>query len=491
MVERVVEEARQPCRPSRERQQVEIVGGLRQAGLGQLERLVRRAERQGVVRAEAGLVHQVVEPSGPVRVAGEGHVVAAAGRPQRRERGLVHAASLAPEQAALDRLAGQLVTEAEHVGLALDQQTAVDRHPQPGDQVVLGRAGDRGEHVEGHPPPEHRGRVDHLAHGDVEIVELGPHQLGHRPRQGWLVVTAGHLTGGRGQLLQEERVAPGAGVQDVDGAERRLLVVDGVQEVADLGRAQPVEPDVGDRVPPLDAGQGLGRWMPARQPVGPVGADEQGRAPGRPGLREPLEHRHALGVRPVQVLEHHQGRRAPAQQANEVDAGTHTLVGRPVGIAHERDRLVDGIAARRPIVTPVAGLRPLLPRGQGGGHRIEQQLQRSAHRAGIGLARQHEGALRCPAHQLLHQAGLADARLPGDERHRRRRPGAQQPGQAVELDRPPDHDGRQTGSPDEHGRERTAAGPVGGATDRRRDDAGDHHAARVRRGHRRIPAGRT
>ena len=44
---------------------------------------------------------------------------------------------LAPEQAGLDGLAGELVVEAEDVGVALHQQPGVDGGPQPRDQVVL------------------------------------------------------------------------------------------------------------------------------------------------------------------------------------------------------------------------------------------------------------------------------------------------------------------------------------------------------------------
>ena len=61
--------------------------------------------------------------------------------------------------------------------------------------------------------------------------------------------------------------------------------------------------------------------------------------------------------------------------------------------------------------------------------------------AGVGLARQHEGAVRQGAgHQLLHQAGLADAGLAGDEGDGGDGGGADQPAEAAELVGSADHD---------------------------------------------------
>ena len=46
----------------------------------------------------------------------------------------MQAAALATEEAALDRLAGEVVVEAEHVGVGLHEQAAVDRRPQVVDE---------------------------------------------------------------------------------------------------------------------------------------------------------------------------------------------------------------------------------------------------------------------------------------------------------------------------------------------------------------------
>ena len=70
---------------------------------------------------------------------GEGDVVVTARPTQRVERRLVEAAALAPEQRALDRLPGQVVVEAEDVGVGLDEQAAVHGEPEVVDQVGLRR----------------------------------------------------------------------------------------------------------------------------------------------------------------------------------------------------------------------------------------------------------------------------------------------------------------------------------------------------------------
>ena len=61
--QRVVEQPGQPCGPGRDRQQLDVVGHLGQPGLGQLQRLVRRAQRQRLAGPQTGLGHHVVEPA--------------------------------------------------------------------------------------------------------------------------------------------------------------------------------------------------------------------------------------------------------------------------------------------------------------------------------------------------------------------------------------------------------------------------------------------
>ena len=63
---------------------------------------------------------------------------------------------------------------------------------------------------------------------------------------------------------------------------------------------------------------------------------------------------------------------------------------------------------------------------------------------------EHEGAAGGAAHELLHEPGLADARLARHQGDRRDGARADECGQAVELDRPAHHHGRQTGPAHEH-----------------------------------------
>ena len=159
---------------------------------------------------------------------------------QRLERGLVDAAALAAEQPTLDRLPGEVVAEAEHVGVGLDEQPAADEAAQHRDELGLADAGDRGEHVERHPPAEHRRGLDHVALGRLELVDLAAHDLGQVPRQRLRAeLLDRHAARGDEQLLEEERVAAGAGVQALGHPERHGAAVDRDQEVlhADRRRA--------------------------------------------------------------------------------------------------------------------------------------------------------------------------------------------------------------------------------------------------------------
>ena len=206
--------------------------------------------------------------------------------------------------------------------------------------------------------------------------------------------------------------------------------------------------DVGDAVAPLEPPDRLGCGVAARQAVGPVRADEHeavahtGRA-RRGRLGEALERGDALGVGPVQVLEHDERGVAAgpvAQRPHEVDTRPHALLGRAVGVAHGRregrEIGVGGVARRGPECSGV--------------HCVEEQLHRPPDRARVGLAREHEGAAGGAPHELLHEPGLADARLARHQGDRRDRARADECGQAVELDRPAHHHGRQTGPAHEH-----------------------------------------
>ena len=198
------------------------------------------------------------------------------------------------------------------------------------DQLVLGGAGHVGQHVELGPAAEDGGRLDEPALARRQAVELAPHQLGQRPRQRLAVElgrvdVAGHVQ----DLLEEERVAAGAAVERVDEARRRHLAVDGGEEGADLGPAEALAGGRGGRSAAVRAARA------SRPPAGGGSAPLAGTVAttsvaGSGAVASGLEHGHALGVGPVEVLEHDAGpggrRCAPAMASTTARAD---VVGRP------------------------------------------------------------------------------------------------------------------------------------------------------------------
>ena len=172
-----------------------------------------------------------------------------------------------------------------------------------------------------------------------------------------------------------------------------------------------------DGVAALEPGQHLGGRVPAVQRVGPVGADEQHRTAAR--LGEPFEERDALGVGPVQVVEHDHTRRSRGEIADDIEPESQALVRGPVGIREEREALV---------VARLAGCEG-----------VEQELERAPERAGIRLARVHDRAVREPVDQLADEAGLAHSRFAADQCHRRGLARPHQAGEPVELVGATDH----------------------------------------------------
>ena len=149
---------------------------------------------------------------------------------------LVQPPLLPPEEVVVDRLAGQGVAEGEHVLLLLDEQAAPDEGAEVDDEVALGGVRHRREEVEVDATPEHRRRLEHAALVGFELLELAADQLGQAPRERLVGEGLGVELGAGGaeQLLEEERVAAGAGVQRLDDPVARVAAVDGGEEVADL-----------------------------------------------------------------------------------------------------------------------------------------------------------------------------------------------------------------------------------------------------------------
>jgi hypothetical protein len=208
-------------------------------------------------------------------------------------------------------------------------------------------------------------------------------------------------------------------VERIDGAVGRVLLEHGGEELVDLRRRQAPEGDVGHEVPPVEAGEQVAGGVAPGEAVGPVRADEHDRTAVR--LGEQLEGGEALGVGPVEVLEDDQGRPARRQRPDEVDRRPHPLLGRQARVPHGGG----GVGALAHV-----GL------AQG----VEEELHGATDGARVGLAGEHEGAARGAGHQLLHEAGLADAGLPGDQGDGGGGRGAEEAAEAAEVGFSPDHD---------------------------------------------------
>ena len=141
-------------------EQLEVVLALGEAQLGQVEGLVAGADGEVAGAAPPGQLDHLVGPAGPLGVAGHGGQVGRLDPVEDVEGGLVDAPVLATQQPLLDGLAGEVVAEAEHVDLGLDQEVAPDEVAQDVDQLALVEPGDGGEDVERDPAPEHGRGLD-------------------------------------------------------------------------------------------------------------------------------------------------------------------------------------------------------------------------------------------------------------------------------------------------------------------------------------------
>ena len=412
-----------------------VVGGFGEAELGQLEGLERGADGQVADRAPAGQVDHLVGTAGALGVAGHGGEAVAVGRHQGVEGGLVDPPVLAPEEALLDRLAGEVVAEAEHVGFQLDQQTARDEVSQHGDERGLIEAGHGGEDVEGDPPAEDRRRLHDAAGASVELVDLVVHSLRQVPRQGsGAEVLEGHTARRQQQLLEEEGVAAAAGRERLDDAVGRAAAVDREEEGAHVGLAEAADADVDGVGPALQAGERLGERVAARQLARPVGAHDGARA--RCG-GDPLEQGDALGVGPVEVLEHEHGP-LPVDDLGEQVEGEPGPIGQRT-VAGVGGAVVGGAQQRDPVIA-----------GEPRPERVEEQAEGMAEAARLGLTGHDDhGGVELRA-QLADEAGLADAGLAADEDDARLGLG-QRSEQAVELVGPTDHHGTEAPASDLHG----------------------------------------
>jgi hypothetical protein len=255
--------------------------------------------------------------------------------------------------------------------------------------------------------------------------------------------------GGHHQLLQEERVAAGAPVQGPRHLERHRVAVDGGQQLGHPVLAEPLQGDRGHRTPPLQLDQQLDQRVAPGHALGPEGADQQQRQVGGDG--QAAEQGHALGVGPVQVLEHQQRSVRPGQLVDERDRGPQQLLLAvlALGVAGQpgRDRGQQQ-AQRLGAVGQPLGDR--LPGGDPRLDRLQQQLERPAGGTLAALAGQHPDSRVEGGDQLGDQSGLADAGLAADQGDGRVAGGPGELAQARQLVGAPHHHRAQPGPGGQH-----------------------------------------
>ncbi len=167
-------------------------------------------------------------------------------------------------------------------------------------------AGEGGQQIERDSLPEDGGRVDDQALIALQAVEVAQDRLGEGggQRQAGQLVDAA-LSRGQEQLLQEERVARGAPVQVGGRGVGSGAAPDRGDQRPDLLDAEPAQGQVLHLMLAFDGRQQVGH-VAAVEVLGPVGPDQQDRQLRRRG--QVAEQAQALGVGPVEVLEHDQAR---------------------------------------------------------------------------------------------------------------------------------------------------------------------------------------
>ena len=148
---RLVVRTDQPGGPGGCGEQVGVVGRLGERGDREPQGLVRGADLEVVRDALTGELDHLVVAARAGGVPCEIGEVGARRRAQDVECLLVEPTAFPAEQLALDRVAHQLVAEAELVVVLLDEQAALDERAELDDQLVLGAAAQRGQHVEAAP----------------------------------------------------------------------------------------------------------------------------------------------------------------------------------------------------------------------------------------------------------------------------------------------------------------------------------------------------
>ena len=388
----------------------------------------------------------------PGELGGQPRVVAVPGRQGGREPG-VQAGPLPRQQLGVDRLLDQGVPEPVGAVAGVGQQhVGRDGLAQPGQQLGLGQAGHLGQEWVGHGRPGHGRDLQHLLGRLGQQLDPGQQGVAQAGRQ-----LALGTAGGGGQLLDEEGVAAGAGVDPPGQLGRDRRPLDAGQLGRHLGRAEAGQLQALDPAAAVQLGQERPQRVAAVQLVGAVGSDQQEAAVaqvadqegeqvagGPVGPVQVLDHQHgpALGAQalqhPEQQLEQPpllrpgaggcgqpvEGRLAigyaPPPGGRAPDRVGAPWVGAPGGsrwaqLGQEAGQLGPGLAGDQPGQGGLVQVAHQRPQGldQGGeGHPLAAQLDTATG--------QHGGAGGPgPGHQLADQPGLADPGLAADQ-HRRR-----------------------------------------------------------------------
>ncbi len=260
-------------------------------------------------------------------VAGCRPVVGDARRPRRRsvprleagfqgtgQRGM-QVNPLAGEQLAVDRLGDQRV--AEDVALAIrlgEQHLLVDRLTQALEQLRLAHAGDRGQHRLGGARTGRGSDTEHQLGARAEPYHPGEQHLLEAGRQR---ARAGAVAG-QHQLLGEERVALGAGVDLLDEPGGRGGTEQAGELLGQLGTAEARQLQALHAAVACQLAEQPAQRVQAVQLVAAEGEQQQHRAGAQVGGEEG-DQVAGGAVRPVQVLDDQQQRRAYRQPLDHAE----------------------------------------------------------------------------------------------------------------------------------------------------------------------------
>jgi hypothetical protein len=408
-------------------EEVEVVGAEPVAGVGHLlPQLEDPLQQAGLFRVRvplAGVVGRLFRGDQGPRVVVRGVPVVgdlggcAAHRDQLRlgldrlRVAAVQAGVLAGQQVVVHRLADERVAELVPPVGVHDDELGRDDGPQGRLELGLAEAGDAGEQVVAEPGAADRSDPQHPLGHVGQLVDPGEQQVAQAVRD----VGAGRVAGER-ELLDEERVALGALVDRVDGA-RFGFGAEQLRQQRGGGLAvEAFQLQALDAADAVQLGEEGAQRVAALQLVGAVRDQQQHvRQPRR--AHQEADQVAGGPVGPVQVLQdEHQRLRLgqPGEQRRDQveQVAPADLVGvrRGAQLGQQPGELaLAALQHGRPV-----GVHELAQRGRE--RRERQALLAELER----LPGEDPGAVgRGDPAELLHQAGLAHARLAADQDGRR------------------------------------------------------------------------